>query len=174
MLTPVPPTDCMLACESASARLDNELSELESARLDAHLRGCAECRAYAAEIGAIAVRLRGAALERPSHGVVLPRRRRVSGARLQAAVTAVAVSVVAAAAGSSFALGHVLRGHGSPAEAGSPGAAELAEPALRLDHPAPPGDAPAARAGSHGPSGPARAGLRPPGGPLAESFRREE
>ncbi len=125
MLTPVPPTDCMLACESASARLDNELSELENARLDAHLRGCAECRAYVAEIGAIAVRLRGAALECPSHGVVLPRRRRVSGARLQAAVAAAAVAVAAAVAGSSFTLGHVLRGHGSPAEAGTTGAAEL-------------------------------------------------
>ncbi len=125
MLTPVPPTECMLACESASARLDNELSELENARLDAHLRGCAECRAYAAEIGAIAVRLRGAALERPSEAVLLPRRRRVSGARLQAAVAAAAVAVVAAVAGSSFTLGHVLRGHASPAEAGSTGAAEL-------------------------------------------------
>ena len=124
MLTPVPPTECMLACESASARLDNELSELENARLDAHLRGCAECRAYVAEIGAIAVRLRGAALQRPSVGVVLPRRRRVSGARMQAAVAAAAVAVVAAVAGSSFTLGHVLRGHGSPAEAGT-GTAEL-------------------------------------------------
>lgn len=114
MLTPVPPTDCMLACESASARLDDELSELENARLETHLRGCAECRAYAEEIGAIAVRLRGAALERPARGVVLPRRRRVSGARMQAAVAAAAVAVVAAVAGSSFTLGHVLRSHGSP------------------------------------------------------------
>jgi len=116
MLTPVPPTDCMLARESASARLDNELSELENARLDAHLRGCAECLAYAEEIGAIAVRLRAAALERPAERVVLPRRRVFSGARLQAAVAAAAVAVVAAVAGSSFTLGHFLGVRNSPVE----------------------------------------------------------
>ncbi len=116
MLTPVPPTDCMLARESASARLDNELSELENARLDAHLRGCAECLAYAEEIGAIAVRLRAAALERPAERIVLPRRRVFSGARLQAAVAAAAVAVVAAVAGSSFTLGHFLGVRNSPVE----------------------------------------------------------
>jgi len=108
MLTPVPPTDCMLARESASARLDGELSELESARLDAHLRGCADCSAYAAEIGAIAVRLRGAALERPGQQIVLPRRRVLSGARMQVAAAAAAVLVAAAAAVSSFTLGHAF------------------------------------------------------------------
>jgi predicted anti-sigma-YlaC factor YlaD len=119
MLSSVPPTDCMLARESASAKLDNELSELEAARLDAHLRGCAECLAYAEEIGAIATRLRGAKLERPSQSVVLPRRRVFSGARMQAAVAAAAVAVVAAVAGSSFTLGHVLRGGTSTIQASS-------------------------------------------------------
>ena len=114
MLTPVPPTDCMLARESASARLDDELSELENARLDAHLRGCADCLAYAEEIGAIAVRLRAAALERPAERFVLPRRRAFSGARMQAAVAAAAVAVVAAVAGSAFTLGNVLGAHRTP------------------------------------------------------------
>jgi predicted anti-sigma-YlaC factor YlaD len=122
MLTPVPPTDCMLARESASARLDNELSELESARLDAHLRGCAECLAYAEEIAAIAVRLRAAALERPAERVVLPRRRSLSGARMQAAVAAAAVAVVAAVAGSAFTLGDVLGVHRTQVRAGAAGA----------------------------------------------------
>jgi len=108
MLTPVPPTDCMLARESASARLDGELSELESARFDAHLRRCADCSAYADEIGAIAARLRGAALERPGQQVVLPRRRVLSGARMQVAAAAAAVVVAAAAAVSSFTLGHAF------------------------------------------------------------------
>jgi predicted anti-sigma-YlaC factor YlaD len=130
MLTPVPPTDCMLARESASARLDNELSELENARLDAHLRGCAECLAYAEEIGAIAVRLRAAALERPAERLVLPRRRVFSGARLQAAVAAAAVAVVAAVAGSSFTLGHFLGVRNSPVET-STAAADLLS--LRAD-----------------------------------------
>jgi predicted anti-sigma-YlaC factor YlaD len=131
MLTSVPPTDCMLARESASARLDNELSELESARLDAHLRGCAECLAYAEEIGAIAVRLRAAPLERPGQQVVLPRRRVLSGARMQAAVAAAAVAVVAAVAGSAFTLGNVLGVHSTPVEAGATGGAELLS--LRAD-----------------------------------------
>ena len=130
MLTPVPPTECMLACESASARLDNELSELENARLDAHLRGCAECLAYAEEIGAIALRLRAAALERPAERLVLPRRRVFSGARLQAAVAAAAVAVVAAVAGSSFTLGHFLGVRNSPVET-STAAADLLS--LRAD-----------------------------------------
>jgi predicted anti-sigma-YlaC factor YlaD len=108
MLTPVPPTNCMLARESASARLDGELSELESARLDAHLRGCGDCRAYADEIGAVAVQLRVAALERPGQQVVLPRRRALSGVRMQAAAAAAAVLVAAAAAVSSFTLGHAF------------------------------------------------------------------
>ena len=127
MLTPVPPTDCMLARESASARLDNELSELENARLDAHLRGCAECLAYAEEIGAIAVRLRAAALERPAERIVLPRRRVFSGVRLQAAVAAAAVAVVAAVAGSSFTLGHFLGVSNAPVESSTTraGGAEL-------------------------------------------------
>ena len=45
------------ACESAreqlSRQLDHELSELDHARLDAHLEQCAACRAFAAEIGAV-------------------------------------------------------------------------------------------------------------------------
>jgi len=108
MLTPVPPTDCMLARESASARLDGELSELESARLDAHLRGCGECRAFTDEIAAVAGKLRAAALERPAQPVVLPRRRALSSARIQVAAAAAAVAVAAAAAISSFTLGHAL------------------------------------------------------------------
>jgi predicted anti-sigma-YlaC factor YlaD len=124
MLTSVPPTDCMLARESVSVRLDNELSELETARLDAHLRGCAECLAYAEEIGAIAVRLRGAALEHPGRAVVLPRRR-ISGGRMQAAVAAAAVAVVAAVAGSSFGLGHVFGAGRTDVRANTAGAGLL-------------------------------------------------
>jgi predicted anti-sigma-YlaC factor YlaD len=131
MLTPVPPSECMLARESASARLDGELSELESARLDAHLRGCAECRAYDAEIGAIAARLRAAELERPEQPLVLPRRRRLAGARMQVAVAAAAVVVVAATAGSSFTIGRVLGMHSSSVRLSGTGAGDLLS--LRAD-----------------------------------------
>ena len=110
MLTPVPPTDCMLARESASVRLDGELTELEVARLDAHLRVCADCRAYSLEIGEITNRLQAAKLEQPGQALVLPRRRRLAGARMQAVLAAAAVVVVAAtAAASSFTIGHALR-----------------------------------------------------------------
>jgi predicted anti-sigma-YlaC factor YlaD len=117
MLTSVPPSDCMLARESASARLDGELSELESARLDAHLRGCLDCRAYSTEIAAIAARIRAADLEQPAR-VTIPRRRRLAGARMQVAVAAAAAAVVAAVAGSSFTIGHAF-GHRAPSVAGS-------------------------------------------------------
>jgi predicted anti-sigma-YlaC factor YlaD len=120
MLTPVPPTDCMLARESASVRLDGELSELEAARLDAHLRVCADCRAYAAEVGAIAGQLRAAPLERPGEQFVLPRRRVFSGMRLEAAVAAAAVAVAALAAGSSFTLGQVFGVHTAPVSESAP------------------------------------------------------
>ena len=120
MLTPVPPTDCMLARESASVRLDGELTELEVARLDAHLRVCADCRAYSLEIGEITNRLQAAKLEQPGQALVLPRRRRLAGARMQAVLAAAAVVVVAAtAAASSFTIGHSLRTRTVPLRATS-------------------------------------------------------
>jgi predicted anti-sigma-YlaC factor YlaD len=107
MLTPVPRTDCSRARAEASAALDGELSELEAAQLDAHLRGCPECRAYAAEIGGLAARLRAEPLVEPALPAFVPRRRRPA-ARLQVAAAAVAI---AAAAGSSFAVGHAVGSH---------------------------------------------------------------
>jgi predicted anti-sigma-YlaC factor YlaD len=64
MLTPAP-TDCMRAREAASARLDGEASELDAARLDAHLVACPACRAYSAAIVGIAAEIRAAPLEQP-------------------------------------------------------------------------------------------------------------
>jgi predicted anti-sigma-YlaC factor YlaD len=109
MLNLVPQSDCSQAREAVSARLDSELPELDGARLDAHLRACAECRAYAAEIQTITVGLRAVPLEWPEIRVIMPRRRRVP---IQAAAAAAAV-VLAAVAGSSFALGRALNGHGA-------------------------------------------------------------
>ena len=107
MLTPIPPTECSRARESMSAQLDLELSELDSARLSAHLRDCPGCAAYAFEIGAIAARLRAAALDQPGRPIELPRRQRL---RVTARAAAAAVAV---AAGASLALGHAL-GSSSP------------------------------------------------------------
>ena len=107
MLTPIPPTECSRARESMSAQLDLELSELDSARLSAHLRDCLGCAAYALEMGAIAARLRAAALDQPGRPIELPRRQRL---RVTARGAAAAVAV---AAGASLALGHAL-GSSSP------------------------------------------------------------
>ncbi len=92
MLTPVPPTDCMRARESASAQLDDELTQLEAAWLDAHLRECGECLAWTREAALVAARLRDAELELPEAPVRVPGR----GARRQ--VVRVAGAAVAAAA----------------------------------------------------------------------------
>jgi hypothetical protein len=112
MLTPVPPSDCQRAREAVSARLDEELSEIGSARLSAHLRECDACSAYALEVSAISTRLRMAPLEQPGIAVALPARRRRPGLQLAAAAAAVLV-----AAASSLALGHSLRSSNRPAGA---------------------------------------------------------
>lgn len=111
MQNPVPPIECVQARESASALLDAELPELDDARLAVHLRGCAECRAYAGELAALTAELQAAPLERPGIEVFTPRSRRVPAFRLQTA--AAAVALIAVAAGSSFALGRML-GSGGP------------------------------------------------------------
>jgi predicted anti-sigma-YlaC factor YlaD len=110
MLNLVPQSDCAKAREAASARLDGELPELDAARLDVHLRACAECRAYAAEIGTITVGLRAVPLEWPEIRVIMPRRRRVP---VHTAAAAAAAVVLAAIGGSSFALGRAFNGHGA-------------------------------------------------------------
>jgi predicted anti-sigma-YlaC factor YlaD len=101
MLTPVPPSDCARARESASARLDGELAELQVAQLEAHLRSCSECRTYAAGIEVITHGLRAAALEQPTVAAFVPQRHRRRGL-IPAAAAAV---IVVAVAGSSFAIG---------------------------------------------------------------------
>lgn len=108
MLTPVPPTDCMIAREGASARLDGELPELDALRLDAHLASCAACADFAASIGGATTALRVAPLEAlPEAPFFTPRRR---GRRPHLVAVAAASLVVAVAAGSSFFLGQQLGG----------------------------------------------------------------
>jgi predicted anti-sigma-YlaC factor YlaD len=107
MLTPVPPTDCMQAREAASLRLDGELNELDAVRLGLHLRDCAGCHAYAREIEAITLELRSAPLERPRGESFVLRPKQVRAIRMQAAAVA-AVGIIAAVAGTSFAIGRVV------------------------------------------------------------------
>jgi predicted anti-sigma-YlaC factor YlaD len=106
MLKLVPPTDCAQAREAVSARLDDELSELEAAGLDAHLCTCSECRSHAHELEAMTSELRAAALMRPELSFVLPPRRRMP----IRAVAGVAAAVVLLTS-SSLSLGRVFSGH---------------------------------------------------------------
>jgi predicted anti-sigma-YlaC factor YlaD len=111
MLTPVPPSDCARAREFASARLDGELAELQAAQLEAHLRSCPECRAYAAGIEVITLGLRAAPLEEPAAAGFVPQRRRRTGLVPATAAAAIVVAV----AGSSFAIGGMFGRQGSRA-----------------------------------------------------------
>lgn len=115
MLKPVPTSDCELAREAASARLDGELSEHENARLELHLRDCVACSAYVLDLEAIAEKLRTAPLEQPSRRIALPQRRRLADARLVAGVAAGLAAVAA-----TFTIGHAFGTHsGSPARTAS-------------------------------------------------------
>src|SRR3954454_12993371 len=104
MLQTIPPSDCLMAREAASARADGELSSLDGARLDAHLRGCADCRAFAGSLAGLAALLGGADLERPSAPVFVQRSRRPV-LRMNAAAAAVTIALAAA---SSFTVGHFV------------------------------------------------------------------
>jgi len=114
MLIPVPPSDCVRAREAASRRLDCELTELESTRLDAHLRRCPACRDLVAQVAAITKELRRAPLESTTVTVFTPRRRRAVPA-LRAQAAAAAVVALALVGGGSFTLARVFSGGGSPA-----------------------------------------------------------
>jgi len=72
---------CERARECASLRLDGELSEFESALLNAHLARCEGCRAFADELGGVTTTLRDAPLETLEQPVALPTRRRISSRR---------------------------------------------------------------------------------------------
>jgi predicted anti-sigma-YlaC factor YlaD len=88
------------ACDSArellSLQLDDELAELDIARLDAHLEYCPSCRMFRDEINAATTALRQAPLEDVRFRVSIPRRRFVSIRTLQAGAAAAAVALVAA------------------------------------------------------------------------------
>jgi predicted anti-sigma-YlaC factor YlaD len=126
MLKPVPHSDCDRAREAASAALDGELSELESARFAAHLHVCSECAAFAGEIGALAARLRAEPLVQPRLSAITTRRRRPI-LHLRGVAAAVTIAV---AAGSSFAVGNML---GSEKSRLTPTSATASEPTIALE-----------------------------------------
>src|SRR3954464_552019 len=90
---------CERAREWASLRADGELSELESALLDAHLCRCAPCRSFAGGAEKLTAALRAARLERPAPpAVVLPQHRPALQALQAVLATAFAVAAGVTAA----------------------------------------------------------------------------
>lgn len=87
---------CDRAREWVSLRLDDEISELEDALLEAHLHRCGACREYEATVRGAVLALRARPLERMDEPIVVAGRRRTMPR--PAAVARVA-AVVAAAVG---------------------------------------------------------------------------
>jgi anti-sigma factor RsiW len=95
---------CGRARAWASLRADGELSDLESALLEAHLGRCVECHAFALSAENVAAALRSMRLERPAPFVLAPAHPHRPGVirTLQlaaAAAVVVAVGLVASASG---------------------------------------------------------------------------
>jgi predicted anti-sigma-YlaC factor YlaD len=86
---------CARARSWASLRADGELSDLESALLDAHLGRCLSCRTFARDTEQIAVALRAARLEAPAPFALRPRQPRRAALRALQVAAAVAVVVTA-------------------------------------------------------------------------------
>jgi ferric-dicitrate binding protein FerR (iron transport regulator) len=92
------PRNCERARAWVSLRLDEEISELEDALLEAHLRRCASCRKFEESVRSMVVVLRSQPLEEIDHPVVVSGRRRLPmrpGAVASAAAALAAVVGVA-------------------------------------------------------------------------------
>ena len=106
----VPGQLCARARFWASLRVDGELSELEGALLDAHLSGCADCRAVVVGFAAATERLRAAPLAQPSPVAVSLRR----APRRFLATAAVAVVVLAGVIAGGLVRGQASSGASAP------------------------------------------------------------
>lgn len=91
---------CERARQWSSLRADDELSELESALLDAHLRNCAGCRAFVRDVVAATSALRSAEALEPAGAISVDVgrswRERLA---LQAVVLAAAISAAVVVGG---------------------------------------------------------------------------
>jgi predicted anti-sigma-YlaC factor YlaD len=104
---------CRRARELASLELDENLSQIEQARLAVHVRRCQPCREFRLGAHAISGALRAAPLEPIPRQVMLPYRRRMTLRVLQAGVAA--ALVVATGVGAFLPLhSHFRRQLGQP------------------------------------------------------------
>jgi predicted anti-sigma-YlaC factor YlaD len=104
--------------------VDGELSVLETRALRAHLRSCANCRAYAESVDQVTRHLRATPLEEPNLSIRVPRRSYRSLVAVGPAVAAAAVAAVAVMQVTSFGTSGVSV---SPGRAGSDAAALRAD-----------------------------------------------
>src|SRR5580765_51726 len=94
MRSPIPSDECARACEWASLRLDDQLSDFEEVLLEAHLARCAECRDFAVSISGLTHSLRRAELQPPTFAFDPPRSARGRPFALRAVSAAAVVAVV--------------------------------------------------------------------------------
>lgn len=92
----VPSIQCERARRAASLAADGEISELESASLQAHLSTCPACAAYAMSLAELTRSLRTAPLVEPEWPVFVPQSRQPLRRSRVLQVGAAAVAVVAA------------------------------------------------------------------------------
>lgn len=77
-----------------SLELDDELSHLERAMVESHLRRCGGCRAFREDVGSFTYEIRQAPLEEwSSRFLIAPRRRGVHAATLRVASAAASIAV---------------------------------------------------------------------------------
>jgi predicted anti-sigma-YlaC factor YlaD len=130
----LPETNCARARESVSAQLDDELTELELDRLEAHLLVCPDCSAWAEQVRDLTASLRATSLEEPAERFVLARRGRTRATGPVALLATAAASLVAVlgfsqSLGSSQSAG---TGNGSP-RGSAPAVISLENARLGLD-----------------------------------------
>jgi predicted anti-sigma-YlaC factor YlaD len=87
--------DCDHIRELCSASVDGELSELDEARVQAHLAVCSGCRAFAATAAQSSRLVRETPLDELNIRIVMPSRRLAVARRLQVATAAAAIVVTA-------------------------------------------------------------------------------
>jgi predicted anti-sigma-YlaC factor YlaD len=110
---------CDRVRELVSAALDGELTELEGARVHAHLAACTGCRTYAAGANEASRLLRETPLEELNLPILLPSRRLAVARKLQVAAAAAAL---VATVGLSAAVGTISSSPRSNVRSGATGA----------------------------------------------------
>jgi anti-sigma factor RsiW len=103
------PDACEHAAQSLSLRLDGELSDLGSARLEAHLERCPACSALGLELGSLTSLVRAAPLEVPMAPLEVPRLRSARLRSLRQFRPAALVATMAAVA--VFSVGPSVQRH---------------------------------------------------------------